>query len=57
VLGDSFTVPMKQYFNATFSQVRYVGHWGKKLSALTEELDRVEKKPDLIVIVRVERSF
>ena len=57
VLGDSFTVPMKQYFNATFSQVRYLGHWGKKLSALTEELDRVEKKPDLIVIVRVERSF
>ena len=57
VLGDSFAVPMKQYFNATFAQVRYVGHWGKKLTALTEELDSVEKKPDLIVIVRVERSF
>jgi hypothetical protein len=57
VVGDSFTEVLKQYFNATFSQVRYVGHWGDKLNTLPDELNKAEKKPDLIVVVRVERSF
>jgi len=57
VVGDSFAGGLKQYFNATFKQVRYVGHWRQKFSTLTDELDKAQIKPDLIVIVRVERSF
>lgn len=57
VVGDSFSIAMKQYFNATFKQVRYVGHWADTLSALPEEIERVERKPDLIVVIRVERTF
>lgn len=57
VVGDSFAGALKQYFNATFKQVRYVGHWGQKLKSLPDEITKAERKPDLIVIVRVERSF
>ncbi len=57
VIGDSFTEALKQYFNATFSRVRYVGHWQHKLKGLPEAIEQAENKPDLIVIVRVERSF
>lgn len=57
VVGDSFTGALKQYFNATFKEVRYVGHWRDKLNTLAESIDKAERKPDLIVIVRVERSF
>jgi hypothetical protein len=57
VIGDSFTVSLKQYFNATFKEVRYVGHWQQKLKTLPEEIIKAERKPDLVVIVRVERSF
>jgi peptidoglycan/LPS O-acetylase OafA/YrhL len=57
VVGDSFASALKQYFNVTFSKVRYVGHWGQKLTTLPDEIDKAEKKPDLIVVVRVERSF
>jgi len=57
VVGDSFAGALKQYFNATFKQVRYVGHWGQKLNSLPDEITKAERKPDLIVIVRVERSF
>ncbi|UUY09839.1 acyltransferase family protein [Pseudomonas sp. J452] len=57
IVGDSFTQPLKPYFNATFKEVRYIGHWEQKLNSLPEELDKAERKPDLIVIVRVERSF
>lgn len=57
VVGDSFATALKQYFNATFKQVRYVGHWRYKFNALPEELDKAVIKPDLIVIVRVERTF
>lgn len=57
VVGDSFAGALKQYFNATFKQVRYVGHWGHKLHTLPDELDKAESKPDLIVVIKVERSF
>jgi len=57
VVGDSFTRALKPYFDATFKEVRYVGHWNRKLNEFLEDLSKAEKKPDLIVIVRVERSF
>lgn len=57
VVGDSFAGALKQYFNATFKEIRYVGHWGQKLKTLPEEIVKAERKPDLVVIVRVERSF
>lgn len=57
VIGDSFTVSLKKYFNATFKEVRYVGHWSDKLKELPNELVNAEIKPDMIVITRVERSF
>lgn len=57
VVGDSFAGSLKQYFNATFKEVRYIGHWEQKLNSLPDELIKAERKPDLIVIVRVERSF
>jgi hypothetical protein len=57
VLGDSFAEGLKPYFNATFKEVRYVGHWSEKLNDLPEMLSKAERPPDLVVIVRVERSF
>jgi hypothetical protein len=57
VVGDSFAGGLKQYFNATFKEVRYVGHWGQKLKTLPEEMIKAERRPDLVVVVRVERSF
>lgn len=57
VVGDSFTSALKQYFNATYKEVRYHGHWGDKLANLAEDLEKAERKPDMLVIVRVERSF
>lgn len=57
VVGDSFAGTLKQYFNVTFQKVRYVGNWGQKLKTLPEEIIRADRKPDLIIIVRVERSF
>lgn len=57
VVGDSFSGALRQYFNATFKQVRYVGHWSDKLNSIPYELEKSEKKPDLVIVVRVERSF
>ncbi|MBR0568781.1 acyltransferase family protein [Azoarcus sp. L1K30] len=57
VIGDSFTSALRQYFSATFREVRYVGHWAHKLNDLPTELENAERKPNMIVIVRVERSF
>ena len=57
VVGDSFTGPLRQYFNATFKEVRYVGHWNKRLKELPDDLTRADRKPDMVIIVRVERSF
>jgi peptidoglycan/LPS O-acetylase OafA/YrhL len=57
VVGDSFAGALKQYFNATFKEVRYVGHWVDKLNTLPEQIIEAKRKPDLVFIVRVERSF
>ncbi len=57
VIGDSFTGALKQYFNATFKEVRYVGHWNDKLKELSSALEKADRKPDIVFIVRVERSF
>ena len=58
VIGDSFTDALKPYFNATFKQVDYVGHsQGRKLNKLPKELEKTNKKPDIIFIIKVERNF
>ena len=57
VVGDSFTEGLKPYLNATFKEVHYIGHWSDKLKELPEDLKKADKKPDMIIIVRVERSF
>jgi peptidoglycan/LPS O-acetylase OafA/YrhL len=57
VVGDSFAGNLKPYFNATFRRVDYIGHWGDVLETLPAALEEAEEKPDLIVVVRVERSF
>jgi peptidoglycan/LPS O-acetylase OafA/YrhL len=57
VVGDSFTNGLKQYINATFQEIRYVGHWSRKLKNLSNELKSVNSKPDMIILVIVERSF
>jgi len=57
VVGDSFSVSLRQYFNATFKEVHYIGHWSEKLKDLPVYLTKSNKKPDMIVIVRVERTF
>ena len=56
-VNDSFGDKLLKFFNATFKEVLHVGNRGKDLKDLAEDLVRAEKKPDLIVIVRVERSF
>lgn len=57
VVGDSFTEALKPYLNATFKEVRYIGHWSDKLKDLPDILDKADRKPDMIIVVRVERSF
>lgn len=57
VVADSTTGALRQYFDATFEEVRYVGHWQEKLQVLPDDLAKAERKPDMIIIVRTERSF
>lgn len=57
VIGDSFSLALKQYFNATFKEVYYVGHWDAKHNNIAQQLVVAEQKPDMIVVVKVERSF
>ena len=57
VIGDSFTTALKQYFNATFKEIHYIGHWNPKLEELPLRLVKASIRPDLIIVVRVERSF
>ena len=57
VVGDSFSKGLEPYLNATFKDVRYIGHWSEKLDKLSDELAKANKKPDIIIIERVERSF
>jgi peptidoglycan/LPS O-acetylase OafA/YrhL len=57
VVGDSFTGALRKYFNATYKEVRYVGHWSNKLKDVPEDLAKADRKPDMVIVVRVERSF
>lgn len=57
VFGDSFTEGLRPYFNVTFKEVRYMGHWAYKLNDLPKELAKADTKPDYIFVVRVEQSF
>ena len=57
VVGDSFTNAVKPYLNASFREVRYLGHWSPKLNDLPLLLSESSEKPDLVLVVRVERSF
>lgn len=57
VVGDSFTSSLRKYFNATFKEVHYIGHWSRKLKELPGDLARADRKPDMVIIVRVERTF
>jgi peptidoglycan/LPS O-acetylase OafA/YrhL len=57
VIGDSFTNGLRPYLNRTFRNVRYVGHWQDSMPRLAALLEDTDEVPDLILIVRVERSF
>ena len=57
VIGDSFTDSIRPYINASFKEVRYIGHWGSKLKTLPKDLVDSAEKPYLILVVGVERSF
>ena len=57
IIGDSFTNALRPYFNAVFRETRYIGHWSEKLDCLPSELEKAAKKPDMIIVIRVERSF
>jgi peptidoglycan/LPS O-acetylase OafA/YrhL len=57
VIGDSFTNAIRPYLEASFKEVSYIGHWSKKLNTLPLELSNSAEKPDLVLVVRVERSF
>lgn len=57
IVGDSFTRALKPYFEATFKEIHYLGHWSQHLPKLSNYLENTSEKPDLVVIVKVERSF
>ena len=57
VVGDSFTDALKPYLNATFREVHYVGHWRDKLNILSSDLRKSQTKPDIILIIKAERTF
>ena len=57
VLGDSFTKIVKPYLNASFSNIRYLGHWKGNIDKLPSLLSESAEKPDLVLVIRVERSF
>ena len=57
VIGDSFTNALSPFIDATFKEVHYLGHWNSELQALPEAFMNAEVKPDLIIVIRVERSF
>ena len=56
VVGDSFTEALKPFINASFNEIRYIGNWNK-LKDLPMELTKASRKPDMIILIRVERSF
>jgi len=56
VLGDSFSHAMKEFFDNTFKEVTYIGG-ADKISQLPYYLEDSIKKPEIIVVIKVERSF
>ena len=62
VIGDSFLSVIKPYIDASFKEVKYKdnlyeGHMSHKIKTLPSELVNSNEKPDLIIVVKVERSF
>ncbi len=57
VIGDSFTDRIRPFLNRTFSEVHYIGHLDDKLNEAPSLLAESQDKPDLIILVKVERSF
>ncbi len=57
VIGDSFASSVKPFIEAIFREVHHKGHYNERLPRLVDDLDAAEEKPDLIVVIRVERSF
>lgn len=57
VVGDSFAGLLRPYLNATFKEVRYVGHWKEKLQDLSANLEEAGRKPDMIIVIKAERFF
>ena len=57
VVGDSFTNSIKPYLNSSFSNIKYLGHWSSTIDDLPTILSESNEKPDLVLVVRVERSF
>ena len=57
VIGDSFITRLRPFLERTFREVHYIGHWSKKLDSISTDLVRTSEKPDLILVVKVERSF
>ena len=57
VVGDSFRNAMRSFIEASFTEVHYIGYWGHELNNLPKLIESSNQKPDLVMIVRVERSF
>lgn len=57
VIGDSFSRALRGYFTATFKNVKFLGHWFEQIPNLPREIDESKEKPDIIVIIKIARSF
>lgn len=57
VVGDSFSGALSPYIYSTFRKTYFLGHWSKRLADLAADLRNASEKPDVIIVVRVERSF
>lgn len=57
IVGDSFTDAIKPYGYSTFERVTYLAYYRENLPLLVEQIKTSTEKPDLIIIVRVERNF
>lgn len=57
VVGDSFTTALRPFLEATFREVHYIGKYGTKIYNLQHDLEGASEKPELVLIIRTERSF
>jgi hypothetical protein len=39
---------LRPYFNATFREIHYKGHWAETLENLRTELEKEKVKPDIL---------